>query len=66
MTIKNKIFTELLGNVKEISKQNWTSVLMDYREEFIALAKTFGLNPCGGAFYDDMSRQVFYIDKCYS
>jgi len=35
---------------------------MEYREEFIAIANTFGVYPCGGAFLDDMSAQVFYID----
>lgn len=62
MTIKNKFFQALLSNVQEIAEQKWTSVAMDYREEFIAIANTFGVYPCGGAFLDDMSAQVFYID----
>lgn len=62
MTLKNKIFQALLDNVQEIVKQKWTLVVMDYREEFIALANAWGVYPCGGAFLDDMSAQVFYID----
>lgn len=62
MTLKNKIFQELCNNVKEIVKQKWTLVAMDYREEFIAIANTFDVYPCGGAFTDDCSAQVFYID----
>lgn len=62
MTLKNKTLQELFNNVKEITKQKWTTVAMDYREEFIAIANTFGVYPCGGAFLDDMSAQVFYID----
>ena len=61
MTIKNKFFQALLSNVQEIAEQKWTSVAMDYREEFIAIANTFGVYPCGGAFLDDCSAQVFYI-----
>lgn len=62
MTLKNNIFQALCNNVQEIVKQKWTTVSMDYREEFIAIANTFGVYPCGGAFLDDMSAQVFYID----
>lgn len=62
MTLKNKIFQELFNNVKQITLQKWTYVRMDYREEFIAMANAFGICPCGGAFLDDMSAQVFYID----
>ena len=62
MTLKNNIFQALCNNVHEIAKQKWTTVAMDYREEFIAIANTFGVYPCGGAFLDDMSAQVFYID----
>lgn len=62
MTLKNNIFQALCNNVQEITKQKWTSVAMDYREEFIAIANTFGVYPCGGAFLDDMSAQVFYIN----
>lgn len=62
MTIKNKFFQALLGNVLEITEQKWTSVAMDYREEFIAIANTFGVYPCGGAFIDDNTRQVFYVN----
>lgn len=62
MTLKNNIFQALCNNVQEIAKQKWTTVAMDYREEFIAIANTFGVYPCGGAFLDDMSAQVFYID----
>lgn len=62
MTLKNNIFQALLANVQEIAKQKWTLVAMDYREEFIAIANTFGVYPCGGAFIDDCTKQVFYID----
>lgn len=62
MKLKNKIFRQLLDNLNEIKEQRWTSVAMEYREEFIALANSFGVYPCGGAFLDDMSAQVFYID----
>ena len=62
MTLKNNIFQALCNNVQEIVKQKWTTVSMDYREEFIAIANTFGVYPCGGAFLDDMSAQVFYIN----
>lgn len=62
MTLKNNIFQALCNNVQEIVKQKWTTVAMDYREEFIAIANTFGVYPCGGAFLDDMSAQVFYIN----
>jgi hypothetical protein len=62
MVFKNKIFRQLLNNLKEIKEQKWTSVAMDFREEFIALANAFDVYPCGGAFLDDMSAQVFYID----
>ena len=61
MTLKNHIFRELINNVKEISEKKNTIVRMDYREEFIQLASVVGLNPCGGAFLDDNSAQVFYI-----
>ncbi len=61
MTIKNKFFQALLSNVQEIAEQKWTSVAMDYREEFIAIANTFGIYPCGGAFIDNNESQVFYI-----
>lgn len=62
MTLKNNIFQALCNNVQEIAKQKWTTVAMDYREEFISMANAFGICPCGGAFLDDMSAQVFYID----
>jgi len=62
MKLKNKIFRQLLNNLKEIKEQKWTIVVMNYREEFIALANSFGVWPSGGAFLDDMSAQVFYID----
>lgn len=62
MTLKNKTFQELFNNVRELAEQKWTSVAMDYREEFIAIANTFGVYPCGGAFIDDCTKQVFYID----
>jgi len=61
MCIKNKTFCELLANVKQLAEQKWTSVAMDYREEFIALCNAFGVYPCGGAFANDMKTQVFYI-----
>lgn len=61
MTLKNKTFRQLLNNLKEIKEQKWTIVAMGLREEFIALANTFGCYPCGGAFLDDCSAQVFYI-----
>ena len=59
--LNNKIFSQLLDNLKEIKEKKWTSVAMDYREEFITLANSFGVYPCGGAFLDDCSAQVFYI-----
>lgn len=62
MRLKNKTLQELFNNVKQIASQKWTYVRMDYREEFIAIANTFGVYPCGGAFLYDMSAQVFYID----
>ena len=66
MKLKNHIFRALLGNVSEIIEQKWTVVPMGYREEFVALAGCFSINgarinPCGGAFLDDCSAQLFYI-----
>ena len=56
-------FCSMIKSLQELGENYHTEVRCDLIDDFVNLAKSFGLNPQGGALLIDCETQVIYIDR---
>lgn len=62
MTAKAKDFSYMINKLNELRANKHAWVRVELIEKFVEFARSWGLNPCGGAISNNCKTQVIYID----